>query len=74
MSLLLESPNLLDELQSAKFFNGLFVLSQCFGICAVVSVAVWMGAYEDGGFAWSEDPVKQFHYHPTVSSSEQGME
>jgi cytochrome b-561 len=31
-----------------------------------MSVAIWMGAYEDGGYAWNEDPDKQFHYHPTL--------
>jgi hypothetical protein len=69
MSLIFESPPLLDEQQSAKLFNWLFILSQCFGICAVLSVAVWMGAFEDGGFAWADDPIKQFHYHPTVCRS-----
>jgi hypothetical protein len=64
--LIFESEPLLDDYQSAKLFNCLFVLSQCFGICAVLSVAIWMGSFEDGGFAWSEQPAKQFHYHPTV--------
>uniref|UniRef100_A0A914HBQ7 Cytochrome b561 domain-containing protein n=1 Tax=Globodera rostochiensis TaxID=31243 RepID=A0A914HBQ7_GLORO len=63
MSLLLEYPNLLDERQSAKLFNGAFVLSQLFGCCAVVFVAIWMGG--EGGFAWRKDPDRQFHYHPT---------
>ncbi|KAL3068356.1 hypothetical protein niasHT_030647 [Heterodera trifolii] len=63
MSLLLEYPNLLNEQQSAKLFNGAFVLSQFFGICAVLFVAVWMGG--EGGFAWRSDPDRQFRYHPT---------
>ncbi|CAK5076974.1 unnamed protein product [Meloidogyne enterolobii] len=65
MSLIFESPPLLDERQSTKLFNYLFILSQCFGILAVFGVAIWMGAFEDGGFSWSENPSKQFHYHPT---------
>ena len=32
---------------------------------AILLVAIWMGAYEDG-FAWSEDPEREFHYHPTL--------
>ncbi|CAK5085828.1 unnamed protein product [Meloidogyne enterolobii] len=66
MSLIFESPPLLDERQSTKLFNYLFILSQCFGILAVFGVAIWMGAFEDGGFSWSENPSKQFHYHPTL--------
>ena len=27
-----------------------------------------MGGYNEGGFAWSEDPQRQFHYHPTFMS------
>jgi len=65
MSMIFEPYRLIDEKQSARLFNIAFVLSQCFGLCAVVSVAIWMGAYEDGGYAWSEEPEKQFHYHPT---------
>ncbi|KAF7636411.1 hypothetical protein Mgra_00004196 [Meloidogyne graminicola] len=65
MTLLFESPQLLDERQSTKFFNYIFIISQCFGIFAVFGVAVWMGAFEDGGFSWSENPSKQFNYHPT---------
>lgn len=65
MSLIFESHRLIDDKQSARLFNVVFGLSQCLGMCAIVSVAVWMGAYEDGGFSWSENPEKQFHYHPT---------
>ena len=36
------------------------------GILAVICVAIWMGGYEDGGYAWSDNPEKQFHYHPTL--------
>ena len=43
------------------FFSHRYAL----GIGAILLMAIWMGAYEDGGFAWSDDPEKQFHYHPT---------
>jgi hypothetical protein len=67
MSLIFEfSPIFLDERQSTKLFNYIFIISQCFGIFAVFGVIIWMGTFEDGGFAWNEDPSKQFHYHPTV--------
>ena len=33
-----------------------------------MSVAYWMGGYNEGGFTWSSDPEKQFHYHPTMMS------
>ncbi|PIO65286.1 hypothetical protein TELCIR_13055, partial [Teladorsagia circumcincta] len=34
------------------------------GGLAILLVAIWMGGYEDG-FSWSEDPEREFHYHPT---------
>jgi len=30
-----------------------------------MSVVFWMGGYSEGGYAWSSDPERQFHYHPT---------
>lgn len=65
MSLLIqESFHVLNEQQSMRLFNVALAASQVFGGFAVLFVAIWMGGYE-GGFAWSDDPERQFHYHPT---------
>jgi cytochrome b-561 len=68
MSMIFEAHNILNEHQSNRLFNGVLAASQLFGILTVLSVALWMGGYNEGGFAWSEDPEKQFHYHPTFMS------
>jgi cytochrome b-561 len=67
MSLLIESYQFFDEKQSAKLFNGIVAASQCFGILAVLCVAIWMGGFDDGGFSWDE-PSRTFHYHPMLMS------
>ncbi|VDK54988.1 unnamed protein product [Anisakis simplex] len=64
MSLFQESFEMLSEQQSMRLFNVVLGGSQLFGGAAVFLVAIWMGGYEDG-FAWSDDPERQFHYHPT---------
>uniref|UniRef100_A0A915BK13 Cytochrome b561 domain-containing protein n=1 Tax=Parascaris univalens TaxID=6257 RepID=A0A915BK13_PARUN len=64
MSLLQESFQMLSDKQSMRLFNVMLASSQAFGGIAVFLVAIWMGGYEDG-FAWSDDPERQFHYHPT---------
>ncbi|KAK6027780.1 cytochrome b561 [Ostertagia ostertagi] len=56
--------SLLREDQSVKLFNVMLVISQAFGGLAILLVAIWMGVYENG-FSWSEDPEREFHYHPT---------
>ncbi|KAF8359159.1 hypothetical protein PRIPAC_94154 [Pristionchus pacificus] len=63
---LLFDPNhlILNEKQSEKLFNGLLITSQVLGALSILLVAVWMGGIEDG-FAWTSDPEKEFHYHPT---------
>lgn len=55
---------LMREDQSVKLFNVILVVSQAFGGLAILLVAIWMGGYEDG-FSWTEDPEREFHYHPT---------
>lgn len=35
-----------------------------------MSVVFWMGGYNGGGYSWSADPEKQFHYHPTLMVTE----
>lgn len=64
MSLLQESFQILNDRQSTRLFNVVLGASQFFGAFAIFFVAIWMGGFEDG-FAWSYDPEKQFHYHPT---------
>jgi len=65
MSLIFEPYRILNDYQSNKLFNYVLAASQFCGICAVLTVASWMGGSAEGGFAWSDDPEKQFHYHPT---------
>uniref|UniRef100_A0A915D4I7 Cytochrome b561 domain-containing protein n=1 Tax=Ditylenchus dipsaci TaxID=166011 RepID=A0A915D4I7_9BILA len=43
MSLIFESYRILSDHQSHKLFNGVFAVSQIFGISALISVAFWMG-------------------------------
>ncbi|CAI5445003.1 unnamed protein product [Caenorhabditis angaria] len=65
MALLFDpSFQILREDQSVKVFNAILCASQIFGGLAVGLVAIWMSAYEDG-YAWNENPDKEFNYHPT---------
>ena len=53
----------LSDTKSLRFFTLWVMLAQGLGLIAVILVAVWMGHFQ-GGFAWSDDPSKQFNYHP----------
>ena len=48
-----------------KLFFLLVVLSQILGLAAVLLTGIWMGEYS-GGFAWTENPKKEFNYHPLL--------
>ncbi|KAH3720341.1 transmembrane ascorbate-dependent reductase CYB561-like [Dreissena polymorpha] len=52
-----------DVPSSLCFFTSLVLVVQGLGLLSVILVSVWMGNYL-GGFAWSEDPDRQFNYHP----------
>ncbi len=62
MSLVMDKYDVMEEEQSLRHFSFVFGLSQFFGALSVILVAIWMGYY--GGFGWTEEPEKQFHYHP----------
>ncbi|RUS75207.1 hypothetical protein EGW08_017023 [Elysia chlorotica] len=47
-----------------RYFNWVVLLVQLLGVVSVVITAVWMGHFSQGGFAWTEDPAKEFSYHP----------
>uniref|UniRef100_A0A7E4WB18 Cytochrome b561 domain-containing protein n=1 Tax=Panagrellus redivivus TaxID=6233 RepID=A0A7E4WB18_PANRE len=68
MSMLLETGLIINEYQSNKLFNGVLAASQLLGILTVLSAALWMGGYNEGGFSWTDDPERQFHYHPMFMS------
>uniref|UniRef100_A0AC35TYW9 Cytochrome b561 domain-containing protein n=1 Tax=Rhabditophanes sp. KR3021 TaxID=114890 RepID=A0AC35TYW9_9BILA len=65
MSLMFDSAHILSEDKSRKLFRNVLIFSQVVGVLAFICAAVWMGTFEDGGYAWNENPEKQFHYHPT---------
>uniref|UniRef100_A0A0K0F706 Putative cytochrome b561 (inferred by orthology to a C. elegans protein) n=1 Tax=Strongyloides venezuelensis TaxID=75913 RepID=A0A0K0F706_STRVS len=65
MSIVFENSNILSEEQSRSLFSKILIFSQISGVLAFLSSAYWMGSFDDGGFGWSDDPEKQFHYHPT---------
>ncbi|MFH4975408.1 hypothetical protein AB6A40_002117 [Gnathostoma spinigerum] len=64
MSFLQDSYVMLNDRQSGRFFNIMLGFSQLCGAFAIIAAVIWMGSYENG-FAWSDDPERQFHYHPT---------
>ncbi|CAI4230401.1 unnamed protein product [Auanema sp. JU1783] len=65
MSLLFDPHfTILREDASNKLFNIVLITSQVAGALAVLFVSIWMGGYEDG-FAWTDYPDREFHYHPT---------
>ncbi|CAD5215546.1 unnamed protein product [Bursaphelenchus okinawaensis] len=65
MSFLFDNYNMLSEQQSSKLFTYSLGLSQVLGVCVVMTVVLWMGGYNEGGYSWAADPERQFHYHPT---------
>ncbi|TKR64622.1 hypothetical protein L596_025120 [Steinernema carpocapsae] len=65
MALFMDSYQVLGDQQSQRLFNVVLTVSQVCGAAALLSVAAWMGGFSEGGFAWSENPDIEFHYHPT---------
>lgn len=46
-------------------FNLLLGATEFFGGVLIVLVAVWLNNFR-GGFAWTEDPDRQFNWHPLL--------
>lgn len=54
-----------DDRHQLRWFSWSFLVSQVFGITAIVLVATWMGKFR-GGFSWSSNPKTEFNYHPVL--------
>lgn len=61
-SLVMDKYDVMEEEQNLRYFSFTFGVSQFLGALSVILVAVWMGSYN--GFGWTEDPLKEFSYHP----------
>ncbi|XP_035227747.1 putative cytochrome b561 isoform X2 [Stegodyphus dumicola] len=54
------------DYHSRSVYRTVYAIAMIFGLLSIVLVLIWTVKYL-GGFAWQEDPLHQFNYHPVCA-------